>query len=161
MKERYPGIHRYTTFTKIWWLGYFLIPLTSYLHDNDSDKLYRQGVCIKKNIRTVYQKRSPSLNALKFGFSRDNKEIKHNVSFILICRKITWKFENLSMAWIIYSELIQLIYSLEISSSTIQIAKIENLQYCWWSLCIKGLHSFLVVYWTASILDMHTSLFWP
>ncbi|RMX41727.1 hypothetical protein pdam_00020237, partial [Pocillopora damicornis] len=37
------------------------------------DKFSSLGVCIKKNIRTVYQKRSPSLNVLKFGFSRDNK----------------------------------------------------------------------------------------
>ena len=71
-----------------------MIPLTSYLHDNDSDKFSSLGVCIKKNNRTVYQKRSPSLNVLKFGFSRDNKEVKHNVSFILICRKNYLKIQE-------------------------------------------------------------------
>ena len=64
-----------------------LTPFTLYRHDHESDKFSSLAVCIKKNIRIVCQEHFPSLNALKFEFFYDNKEVKRNISFLLIYRK--------------------------------------------------------------------------
>lgn len=71
-----------------------LTPFTLYRHDHESDKFSSLAVCIKKNIRIVCQEQFPSLNALKFEFFCDNKEVKRNISFLLIYRKNCSKIQQ-------------------------------------------------------------------
>ena len=60
----------------------------------DSDKFSSLAVCIKKNILIVNQEHFLSLNGLKFEFSCDNKEVKQNISFLLIYRKNCSKIQE-------------------------------------------------------------------
>lgn len=60
----------------------------------DSDKFSSLAVCIKKNILIVNQEHFLSLNGLKFEFFCDNKEVKQNISFLLIYRKNCSKIQE-------------------------------------------------------------------
>ena len=71
-----------------------LTSFTLYRHDHESDKFSSFAVCIKKNICIVCQEHFPSLNALKFEFFCDDKEVKQNVSFLLIYRKNCSKIQE-------------------------------------------------------------------
>lgn len=65
-----------------------------YRHDHDSDKFSNLAVCIKKNIRIVYQEHFPFLNGLEFELFCDNKEVRQNISFLFIYHKNCLKIQE-------------------------------------------------------------------